>query len=60
VVFASTGKEREFRMMEVKPGKSAGQYTEVVFNVKPAENTNFVVSGADRLLGVLKNSGGEE
>jgi membrane fusion protein, heavy metal efflux system len=60
VVFVSTGKEREFRMVEVKPGRTAGLYTEVEFAEKPAENTSFVVTGADRLLGVLKNSGEEE
>lgn len=60
VVFASTGKEREFRMIEVKPGRIGGKYTEIIFNEKPAANTSFVVTGADQLLGVLKNSGDEE
>lgn len=59
VVFASTGKEREFRMVTVTPGLTTNEFVEVSFDGK-APDAQFVATGADHLLGVLKNAGEED
>lgn len=60
VVFASTGKEREFRMLTVQPGLTTNEFVEVSFDGKGLSDTQFVATGADHLLGVLKNAGEED
>lgn len=64
-IFISKGKRTEdtkvvndFLMVEIKKGKSAGGYTEVVFPEGFDKNAkNIVVKGAYALLAALKNAG---
>jgi len=64
-IFISKGKRTEdkkvvddFLMVEIKKGKSAGGYTEVIFPAGFDKNAkNIVIKGAYALLSALKNAG---
>jgi membrane fusion protein, heavy metal efflux system len=60
VVFMETGKTRQFKMISVDPGQSNNNFTEVVLPKNVPSGTKVVISGANHLLGVLKNGGEEE
>lgn len=60
VVFMETGKTRQFKMVSVNPGQSNDNFTEVALPKDVPSGTKVVISGANHLLGVLKNGGEEE
>jgi len=60
VVFMETGKARQFKMVSVQPGQSNNNFTEVALPKDVPSGAKVVVSGANHLLGVLKNGGEEE
>jgi membrane fusion protein, heavy metal efflux system len=59
VVFMETG-TRQFKMISVDPGQSNNNFTEVALPKDVPAGTKVVISGANHLLGVLKNGGEEE